>query len=840
MRPVQILVLASAFCALLAGAGTSAQSIPLAVPAAPGTLAPIWVAELAPGTDPDQAAAQVGLVNRGAIPGSTNRYVFGPAGELDAGAPSPQVMYTQDSRQSGVVFLQQQMALGRYPRFTDPLYGSQWHLKNTGQGGGTAGIDANVEPAWADGYTGTGVVVASVDDGVWHTNPDLTPNYSAPLSYDFLGSDPNPEGGWHDTSVAGVMAAADDGVNCGVGAAYNATLSGLRMLGGLTTDAIEAQALGFMPQDIDIYNSSWGPYDNGVTLEGPGPLALAAIEAGITSGRGGLGSIYVWAAGNGKANLDNVNADGYANLRYTIAVAAITNGGVSSWYSEHGSPILISAPSNGGSLGITTTAGSPSGCTSSFGGTSSAAPLAAGVIALMLEANPNLTWRDVQHILVHSAAPVDVSHSNWQTNGAGHAYNHYYGFGRIDAGAAVALAETWAGVASETSYDSGTITAANAIQDGPSGAWTTVDFNVTDTINVESVDVWVTAQHASRGQLVFELVSPSGMVSQLMPGRPDNGDDYTNWRFNTVAHWDEFSYGTWTLRVRDAVAGTTGTLNDVRMRIYGTHSDNIVIVNEPSDVTILYDEPAELSVVAAGQSLSYQWYNGISGDTSSPIAGAQSAVLNTGPLTTGASYWVRIENGVTSVDSAAASVTVTNSLQVLRDPAFDLGLGAWEFVSESKLKCYGTYISAPCSMRLKNNSAADKGVARQTLDAGTYEFSLRSTDGFRVRFFAFADPAINAVVQLKIKHADPLATTIKLVIPIPADGGWYLMESQAWLYRNDVTKVIFKVKDKSASIGAKLWIDDAALFHERGVIRRADSQELLPPPAEPSGFRGPG
>ncbi|NOG50187.1 MAG: hypothetical protein HND48_12725 [Chloroflexi bacterium] len=171
-------------------------------------------------------------------------------------------------------------------------------------------------------------------------------------------------------------------------------------------------------------------------------------------------------------------------------------------------------------------------------------------------------------------------------------------------GAAVALAETWAGVASETSYDSGTITAANAIQDGPSGAWTTVDFNVTDTINVESVDVWVTAQHASRGQLVFELVSPSGMVSQLMPGRPDNGDDYTNWRFNTVAHWDEFSYGTWTLRVRDAVAGTTGTLNDVRMRIYGTHSDNIVIVNEPSDVTILYDEPAELSVVAAGQSLS--------------------------------------------------------------------------------------------------------------------------------------------------------------------------------------------------------------------------------------------
>ncbi|MBK9123112.1 MAG: S8 family serine peptidase [Chloroflexi bacterium] len=839
MRSVRILLVALALSALLASVGSSAQPIPLGVPAAPNALAPIWVAELAPGIDPDQAAAQVGLVNRGAVPGSANRYVFGPAGELDIAAPAPQAMYTQEARQSGLVFLQQQVALNRYPRVSDPLYGDQWHLKNTGQGGGTSGVDANVEPAWANGYTGTGVVVSSVDDGVWHTNPDLTPNYSPSLSYDFVGNDPNPEGGWHGTSVAGVMAAADDGTNCGVGSAYDATLSGVRLLGGFTTDAMEAQALGFMPQGIDIYNNSWGPSDNGATLEGPGPLTLAAIETGITSGRNGLGSIYVWASGNGKASNDNVNADGYANSRYTIAVAALSNFGTNPWYSERGSAILISAPSSGGSLGITTTGGSSSGCTSGFGGTSSASPLAAGVIALMLEANPNLTWRDVQHILVQTAAPVDPSHPDWQTNGAGHDYNHFYGFGRIDADAAVALAESWGGAGPEIAYDSGAINTNSAIQDGPNGAWTSIQFNVTDAINVESVDVWVTATHSSRGQLVFELESPSGMVSVLMAGRPDTGDNYTNWRFNSVAHWDELAIGTWTLRVRDAVAGTTGTLNSVRMAIYGTDSDSIVITRDPLDAIVLYDEAVELSVAAAGQNLSYQWYNGASGDTSSPISGAESATLVTDPLTSGALFWVRVDNGVVSVDSATASVSVTNSVQALRDPAFDLGLGAWAFVRESKLKCYRTYVSAPCSMRLKN-TASSVGVAKQTLQAATYDFSLRSTDSFRVRFFALADPAVNAVVQVKVKHADPLANTLKLLIPVPADGTWHLLESQAWLYRDDVTKVVFKVKDSSSQAGAKLWVDDAELYHERGVIRRTADQDVLPPPAAPSGFRSPG
>src|SRR5690606_22059843 len=201
---------------------------------------------------------------------------------------------------------------------------------------------------------------------------------------------------------------------------------------GASTDANEASALSYQRQVIDIYNNSWGPSDSGTVLGGPGPLTSEALADSIANGRGGLGSIYVWAGGNGAEYGDNVNADGYANSRYTIAVAASTNYGTRASYSEYGSPLLVNAPSHGGSAAITTTAYGSTGCNTSFGGTSSAAPLVAGVVALMLEANPSLTWRDVQHILVQTAEKNAPGDSGWFNNGAGLHFNHAFGFGRVD------------------------------------------------------------------------------------------------------------------------------------------------------------------------------------------------------------------------------------------------------------------------------------------------------------------------------------------------------------------------------------------------------------------------
>ncbi|MCH8922171.1 MAG: S8 family serine peptidase, partial [Planctomycetes bacterium] len=204
----------------------------------------------------------------------------------------------------------------------DPYFDSQWHLRNTGQTGGLPGVDANVVPAW-DTAQGRGVVIGIVDDGIEFTHPDLSAQYRADLSFDFLDNDNDPSpilanGDFHGTSVAGVAAAAGDNGTGVSGAAPQAELAALRLVSfPLSNDAQEAAALSHERDQIDIYNNSWGPPDDGTTLA-PGPLTLQAIQDGINLGRGGLGSIYTWAAGNGLLEFDDSNYDGYANLRYTI------------------------------------------------------------------------------------------------------------------------------------------------------------------------------------------------------------------------------------------------------------------------------------------------------------------------------------------------------------------------------------------------------------------------------------------------------------------------------------------------------------------------------------------
>jgi len=165
---------------------------------------------------------------------------------------------------------------------------------------------------------------------------------------------------------------------------------------------------------VDVKSSSWGPADG--RLAGPHSLACSALEQSVRTGRGGLGVVHVFAAGNGGAR-DNVNNDGYANSIYTIAVSAVSADGVRPWYTEPGCCILVCAPSSGAGYGLVTTDASPAGFgysgpsayTASFGYTSAAAPQVAGVVALMLQANPALGWRDMQEVLIASATQVDAS-----------------------------------------------------------------------------------------------------------------------------------------------------------------------------------------------------------------------------------------------------------------------------------------------------------------------------------------------------------------------------------------------------------------------------------------------
>lgn len=243
-------------------------------------------------------------------------------------------------------------------------------------------------------YTGRGVVVTILDDGLEKNHPDLALNYDSKASYDINGYDEDPmprydiiDSNRHGTRCAGEVAANANNSVCAVGIAFNAKVGGIRMLDGDVTDAVEARSLSFSPQHIDIYSASWGPDDDGRTVDGPGPLARKAFADGIAKGRNGKGSIFVWASGNGGREKDNCNCDGYTNSIWTLSISSATESGQVPWYSEPCSSTLASTYSSGafGERQIVTT-DLHHGCTSTHTGTSASAPIAAGICALALEA----------------------------------------------------------------------------------------------------------------------------------------------------------------------------------------------------------------------------------------------------------------------------------------------------------------------------------------------------------------------------------------------------------------------------------------------------------------------
>ncbi|KAL5967163.1 Furin-like protease kpc-1 [Taenia solium] len=296
----------------------------------------------------------------------------------------------------------------------------------------------NVRAVWARGYTGQGVVVTILDDGLETDHPDLKPNYDKHASFDVNSNDENPDPRYverdfrninrHGTRCAGEVAAAANNSICGLGIAFEARIGGVRMLDGDVTDAMESRSLGHNLQHIDVYSASWGPEDDGRTVDGPGKLARIAFRNGILKGRGGLGSIFVWASGNGGKYDDNCNCDGYTNSIYTLGVSSASEHGTIPWYAETCSSTLAVTYSSGGQgeKGVVTTDLNHT-CTDSHSGTSASAPLAAGICALTLSANPRLTWRDLQYIVIHSARPDGLYTNDWRVNGVGRRVSHAFG-----------------------------------------------------------------------------------------------------------------------------------------------------------------------------------------------------------------------------------------------------------------------------------------------------------------------------------------------------------------------------------------------------------------------------
>uniref|UniRef100_A0A8C2A4B4 Furin (paired basic amino acid cleaving enzyme) b n=1 Tax=Cyprinus carpio TaxID=7962 RepID=A0A8C2A4B4_CYPCA len=542
-----------------------------------------WAVHIEVGAEEaERIAHKHGFISHGQVFG--DYYHFQHRGVVRRSLSGHRGVHVRLHAEPQVIWAEQQIAKRRHKRDihiepTDPKFSQQWYLYNPSHG------DLNVKEAWAQGFTGRGVVVTILDDGIEKDHPDLARNYDPDASYDVNDRDPDPQPRYtqlndnrHGTRCAGEVAAAANNGVCGVGVAYNAKIGGVRMLDGEVTDVVEAQSLSLNSQHIHIYSASWGPEDDGKTVDGPAKLAKEAFLQGVTEGRGGLGSIFVWASGNGGRERDSCNCDGYTNSIYTLSISSTTQYGNVPWYSEACSSTLATTYSSGNlnEKQIVTT-DLRKKCTDSHTGTSASAPLAAGIIALALEANMNLTWRDMQHLVVRTSRPAHLITNDWRTNGVGRLVSHSYGYGLLDASAMVVLARNWSSVGLQHKCVINMLTEPRDIKshlvfsrsvEACSGQ---LDF----VSSLEHVQARLTLSYNHRGNLAVHLISPLGTRSTLLAPRPqdNSAEGFNDWAFMTTHSWDEDPRGEWTLEIEN-VAGLNdyGVLSQFTLILYGTGS----------------------------------------------------------------------------------------------------------------------------------------------------------------------------------------------------------------------------------------------------------------------------
>ena len=564
-----------------------------------------------------------------------------------------------------VMHLFKQMVISMAFIPNDDRFDLQWHLLNDDPDE----LDLNVVDVWDD-YDGSGVDVVAIDTGFDFNHQDFD-NYRQDLDWDFEGVDdsnasPDNANDNHGTPVLGLIGAAQDGDGT-VGIAFGADIIGYKT--DWSRDEIAAGIERATDQNHDIVNMS---YWNGSNMFSTGEQTLGlvdAIEVAAEDGRDGNGLIMVKSAGNGRGAANTASRaestiESVNNMRETIVVAGTQADGDVHSSSSPGANVLVSGFYGGvqttdrsGSAGYTNTD------FTSFNGTSAAAPQVAGVIALMLEANPNLGWRDVQDILAYSARHVgsDVGSaatgneqgtqtngatwtwndaSNW--NGGGLHFSNDYGFGLVDAEAAVRLAETW--TRQSTSANEATparvdgldtqVTIANGSGSGGSNFFS---LTFADGIDVENITLGINfVDVTDLGDLEVYLTSPGGTRIQLIADTGDTENYSGYWRFGATGFRGEDSEGTWRVEIRDDDSANTSPIriNDIDLWTYGrnhSNDDQFIFTNEFSDVA------------------------GVAGHSTDFAGGAGTDTLNTAAVDS--AVIVNLQNGQGLIDGQAVTLS---------------------------------------------------------------------------------------------------------------------------------------------------------------------------------------
>lgn len=545
---------------------------------------------------------------------------------------------------------------------SDPLYSQQWHFALLG----------DIETIW-DEFDGSGVSVGVFDDGIQYTHPDLAANYDASLHFTYLGvtydgiaNDPDEV---HGTAVAGIIAAQNDNGTGGTGVAHGAMLTSVNIFDPALTATRDIERASMLwAQNFDIMSNSWGwtpGYSGFQNLSNANSYHSQYQDwygQNVANGRDGLGTIIVQAAGNDTLN---ANGDGVNATRFTLSIAATDESGDVKYYSNWGACILVAAPASAvttdrtGNDGYNGTADAdplPVNYTSDFGGTSAATPTVSGVVALMLDANDDLGWRDVADILAMSAALTGSAYGgagtghevgSWGSggttgwNGGGSAFHLSYGYGMVNAFAAVRMAEAWLTMhhdTAQTSANEVTVTArhaggAVAIPDYAGGVNGVAESTVvvgTD-IEVDTIYVTVKVTHSYASDLVLSLVAPDGTEIPMFvnEGGSTLFDSGLRWTFAVEAARGYSSAGTWAVRATDMAGADTGTINAVSLTFFGSAASDDDVYHFTEDYLTLRAVDAGRGVVNDSNGGS-DWLNmaALHGDIVARLAGGSTVSVD--------------------------------------------------------------------------------------------------------------------------------------------------------------------------------------------------------------------
>ena len=545
----------------------------------------------------------------------------------------------------------------------DPYASEQWYREQLGVN------------SLGGEYSGAGVTVGIVDDGIDYAHVDLQGALNFDLDFDaqFPGSDtakhkipkPTPNFDFHGTPVAGIIVAVENNETGVVGLAPDAEAVSYRVKWHYEhmSGAIARQ------HQVDISNNSWGaikPFSDDFSST-MFMQDYANIRYAVENGREGLGTAFVFSAGNDRAYGDNVNHHNFQNARETITVAAVRQSDVIESFSTPGAAILTSAYGSGvlstdwmGTQGNNPQGKFPNNDYTYFSGTSASAPQVSAIVALMLEANPNLGYRDIQEILTHSSRNPDTA--SWKTNGAnnfnlgGHLYNDDMGFGIVDAKAAVRLAESWQ--SQQTAHNEVFAAARQGnlndlLPDLVNNVGKDYTFEISSDLKVEHVELGIDIRHERLGDLIVEITSPDGTVSRVLDrptvteGRPyglfgEYSDMPTHLIFDlsSVQFWGEDAQGTWTVNVKDVRPEVVGEVESLSLRLYG--NGNLIDDQYVFTDAFATANGAQVLIDDAGT----DWIN------TSAVSGASIINLDSGQFeiagTTGSlSSWTSIENAYT-------------------------------------------------------------------------------------------------------------------------------------------------------------------------------------------------